>query len=319
MRSLGVTLGLAQRATASGARIFQVLDREPRMDEPRRRAGAPARQRPRRAARRDAPLRRRRRLRSEAGRGRRRPRRSAPASGRAAATSTSRSPAGRTVALVGATGSGKTSLVSLIPRLYDVSAGAVLIDGADVREVDLGSPAPRDRGRQRRPVPVLGTRSPRTSPTRARRRPRGDRGRGRTRAGARVHRAAAPGLRDAGRRARPDALGRPAPAPGDRPRAAGRPAGADPRRRDLLGRLLDRAPDQARARRGDGRAHDVHHRPPPVDDRARRRDRRARARPRARAAATTRSCSSAPSCTAKSSRRACPTGVPDARAAEPRR
>src|SRR5258708_3218971 len=31
MRSLGVTLGLAQRATASGARIFQVLDREPRL------------------------------------------------------------------------------------------------------------------------------------------------------------------------------------------------------------------------------------------------------------------------------------------------
>ena len=38
MRSLGVTLGLAQRATASGARIFQVLDREPRIVEP---PGAP--------------------------------------------------------------------------------------------------------------------------------------------------------------------------------------------------------------------------------------------------------------------------------------
>ena len=34
MRSLGVTLGLAQRATASGARIFQVLDREPRLTSP---------------------------------------------------------------------------------------------------------------------------------------------------------------------------------------------------------------------------------------------------------------------------------------------
>src|ERR1019366_10394237 len=43
------------------------------------------------------------------------------------------------VALVGATGSGKTSLVSLISRLYDVSAGAVLIDGVDVRQVDLSS------------------------------------------------------------------------------------------------------------------------------------------------------------------------------------
>jgi ABC-type multidrug transport system fused ATPase/permease subunit len=48
-------------------------------------------------------------------------------------------PAGTTVALVGATGSGKTTLVQLIPRLYDVSAGAVLVDGADVREVDVSS------------------------------------------------------------------------------------------------------------------------------------------------------------------------------------
>jgi ATP-binding cassette subfamily B protein len=48
-------------------------------------------------------------------------------------------PAGRTIALVGATGSGKTSLVSLISRLYDVTAGAVLLDGVDVREVDLRS------------------------------------------------------------------------------------------------------------------------------------------------------------------------------------
>jgi ATP-binding cassette subfamily B protein len=47
--------------------------------------------------------------------------------------------AGRTVAIVGATGSGKTTLVSLLPRLYDVTSGRVLIDGADVREVELGS------------------------------------------------------------------------------------------------------------------------------------------------------------------------------------
>lgn len=41
---------------------------------------------------------------------------------------------GETVAIMGATGCGKTSLVSLIPRFYDVSAGAVLVDGVDVRE-----------------------------------------------------------------------------------------------------------------------------------------------------------------------------------------
>jgi ATP-binding cassette subfamily B multidrug efflux pump len=41
------------------------------------------------------------------------------------------------VALIGTTGSGKTSLVNLIPRFYDVSTGAVLVDGYDVRDVDL--------------------------------------------------------------------------------------------------------------------------------------------------------------------------------------
>jgi ATP-binding cassette subfamily B protein len=41
------------------------------------------------------------------------------------------------VALIGPTGSGKTSLVNLIPRFYDVSRGAVLVDGYDVRQVDL--------------------------------------------------------------------------------------------------------------------------------------------------------------------------------------
>jgi ATP-binding cassette subfamily B protein len=42
---------------------------------------------------------------------------------------------GETVALVGASGSGKTTLSNLIPRLYDVTGGAVLIDGHDVREL----------------------------------------------------------------------------------------------------------------------------------------------------------------------------------------
>ena len=44
-----------------------------------------------------------------------------------------------TVAVVGATGSGKTSVVNLIPRYYDASAGTVLIDGHDVRDVTLES------------------------------------------------------------------------------------------------------------------------------------------------------------------------------------
>jgi len=42
---------------------------------------------------------------------------------------------GQTVAILGATGSGKTSLVNLIPRFYDASAGRVLVDGIDIRQV----------------------------------------------------------------------------------------------------------------------------------------------------------------------------------------
>lgn len=44
---------------------------------------------------------------------------------------------GETVALVGATGSGKTILTNLVPRLYDVTSGRILIDGVDVRDLDL--------------------------------------------------------------------------------------------------------------------------------------------------------------------------------------
>lgn len=44
---------------------------------------------------------------------------------------------GQTIGIIGSTGSGKTSLVQLIPRLYDVSEGQVLVDGVDVREYSL--------------------------------------------------------------------------------------------------------------------------------------------------------------------------------------
>jgi ABC-type multidrug transport system fused ATPase/permease subunit len=174
MRTLGVILNLAQRATASGARLFQVLDRPPRLTAP---PGAPplpsgsghvqmqgvtlryddsdefgasysatrttesttgesgsangAQIGPSDAATPNRAL-------TENG---------APMNGASPAPAARAVlsdidldiPAGRTVALVGATGSGKTSLVSLISRLYDVSSGRVLLDGADVRDVDLRS------------------------------------------------------------------------------------------------------------------------------------------------------------------------------------
>jgi ATP-binding cassette subfamily B protein len=46
---------------------------------------------------------------------------------------------GETLALVGTTGSGKTSLLSLVPRLHDVTEGAVVLDGHDVRDLTLSS------------------------------------------------------------------------------------------------------------------------------------------------------------------------------------
>jgi ABC-type multidrug transport system fused ATPase/permease subunit len=119
MRTLGISLGLAQRATAAGARLFQVLDREPRIVSP---PGAPA---------------------LPAGNGHvelRGVTLEYEGAGRPSLRDVDLDvPAGTTVALVGATGSGKTTLVQLIPRLYDATEGAVLVDGADVRTVDVGS------------------------------------------------------------------------------------------------------------------------------------------------------------------------------------
>jgi ABC-type multidrug transport system fused ATPase/permease subunit len=133
MRSLGVTLGLAQRATASGARIFQLLDREPRLTEPPSAPDLPA-------GNGHIEL-RGVTLRYDSDQELKSPRGSpVHSSARAVLRDIDLDvPAGRTIALVGATGSGKTSLVSLISRLYDVSDGQVLLDGADVREVSVHS------------------------------------------------------------------------------------------------------------------------------------------------------------------------------------
>ena len=118
MRMLGMAMGMAQRAIASGNRLFEVLDREPRIESP---PGAP-------------PL--------PAGGGRVELRGVALRYDGAAPVLTGVDldvEAGQTVALVGPSGSGKTSLVALIARLYDPSEGSVLLDGADVRTVDVAS------------------------------------------------------------------------------------------------------------------------------------------------------------------------------------
>jgi len=118
VRMLGIALGMAQRAVASGARVFEILDREPQLVS---RPGAPT---------------------------------LPPGGGRVDLRRVTFAydggdpvlrdvdldvAAGTTVALVGGTGSGKTTLVMLVPRLYDVRGGAVLVDGADVRDVDVAS------------------------------------------------------------------------------------------------------------------------------------------------------------------------------------
>jgi ABC-type multidrug transport system fused ATPase/permease subunit len=119
MRTLGYMLGAAQRSTASGARIFEILDREPHIVSPEN--APPLPDGGGRVTLRGVGL-------------------TFEGSNRPALHDVSLDvPAGQTVALVGAMGSGKSALVQLLPRLYDVTEGAVEIDGADVRSVDLTS------------------------------------------------------------------------------------------------------------------------------------------------------------------------------------
>jgi ATP-binding cassette, subfamily B, bacterial len=118
LRSLGMWIGQAQRATAAGERIFQVLD------EPEDVAARP-----------DA-------VELPPGEGEIRfedvtfeylP-------GRPVLDGLDLDvPAGRTIALIGHTGSGKTTLTSLVPRFYDATEGRVVVDGVDVRDVKLAS------------------------------------------------------------------------------------------------------------------------------------------------------------------------------------
>jgi ABC-type multidrug transport system fused ATPase/permease subunit len=119
MRTLGMSLGMAQRATAAGARLFEILDRTPRIVAP---VDAPALPEGSGAVRFEHVT-----LQYEG------------ANVPALHDVSLEVPAGRTVALVGATGSGKTTLVQLLPRLYDPVQGAVYVDGVDVRSVNPAS------------------------------------------------------------------------------------------------------------------------------------------------------------------------------------
>jgi ABC-type multidrug transport system fused ATPase/permease subunit len=118
LRMLGMWVGQSQRATASGERIFEIMD-EPEEISDRPEAG-------------EIPP----------GEGRVRYERVsfeyAPGRQVLRAIDLEVEP-GRTVALIGHTGSGKTTLASLVPRFYDVTEGRITIDGVDVRDVKLQS------------------------------------------------------------------------------------------------------------------------------------------------------------------------------------
>jgi ATP-binding cassette subfamily B protein len=116
MRMLGIALGMSQRAVASGNRVFEILDRAPRILPPPHPLPLP----------------------EGAGRVRFDHVTLAYDGGVPALADVTLDVApGETVAVVGPTGSGKTTLVAAIARLYDVTSGSVSIDGRDVREADL--------------------------------------------------------------------------------------------------------------------------------------------------------------------------------------
>ena len=103
---------------------------------------------------------------------------------------------GETVALVGASGSGKTSLVNLIPRFYEPTAGRLFIDDHDVSTLQRGEPARADRdGVAGRAAVQRHDRRQHRLRRDGGRKPRGDRERGRGGACPRIHPRAAAGLR----------------------------------------------------------------------------------------------------------------------------
>ena len=131
---------------------------------------------------------------------------------------------GTSLALVGGTGSGKSTVAALLARFYDVEGGRVTIDGADVRDLRLADAAPRRRPRLRADVPLRRHRAREHRLRPARRVTRRGGAGGAARGRARLHPAHAARLRHGARRTRLLALGRPAPTHRDRARDPRRPA-----------------------------------------------------------------------------------------------
>ena len=155
-------------------------------------------------------------------------------------------PAGTTTALVGSSGSGKSTLISLVMAFNRPQSGAILVDGRDLATLRL-----RD---YRAHLGVVlqdnflfdGTVAENIALLAARRDTRRDRRRRPHRALRRVRRSDSRRVRHDRRRARGEALGRPAPARRDRARDPRRPAHPDPRRGDLEPRQRERGADPGR-------------------------------------------------------------------------
>ena len=166
-------------------------------------------------------------------------------------TCRSASTAGRWSRSSGSAARARRRSVNLMPRFYDVTAGAILIDGMDIRDVTLTS--------LRAQIGIVTQETVLFDDTIAANIAYGSPGASQAdiEAAARAAHAhefilALPtGLPDAHRRARPEAVGRPAAAAGDRARAAEELADPDPRRGDLVARRRVRAAGAGRADRTD--------------------------------------------------------------------
>ena len=191
--------------------------------------------------------------------------------------------AGETVAFVGPSGAGKTTICSLLPRFYEVDSGAITIDGIDIRDMTLRSLRNQIGIVQQDVFLFAGTIREniaygRLDATRGRDpgcRPQGTAGPGdRLPAGRARHRH---------RRARRQALGRPEAAPRDRAHLPQEPADPHPRRGHLGPRYGNGKGDPAGFGRTVEGPHDARDRPSPRHHRQRRPDRRHRSRRHRRA------------------------------------